>query len=455
MGIAATVAGCYGGGGGDSALQLTATNEWQNNSEEITQALYDAGLSEDIELEFISGGETTDEMQNQYSQWLSARQEKPDLMAFDSGWTLPFIARGQLQNLEAELPDGVLDTVHNDYFGQSVETATGPDSELYGVPLYPDFPTIQYRKDLVSDAGYDWEQYRSDPMSWEQFSHELKDVFEQSDVTYGYNWQAAPEIQLSCCVFNEFLSSWGGAYFGNPEENLYGEIGDRPVTVDEEPVLDSLRMARTFIHGTDAPDTLDEFAGEITSTEAFQWGLSPSMRPFTDGDAVALRNWPYSININGVEDALGEDMGVIPMPYGVPAGEGDYPGTGGSIGALGGWNYSVNPNTNRLEDCLEFLEALTSEEFQRANFELVGHIPPNPEVLESSTDVPIMSRYLEPLSFAGEHTMARPATAVWSQQSDPVAQEANAALMGDVSVSDAMSELRSRLTDLEESASES
>ncbi|WP_126664857.1 extracellular solute-binding protein [Haloterrigena salifodinae] len=446
----AGLAGCYGGGS-DDALQLTATNEWRNNSDEITQALYDAGLSEDIELELISGGQTTDEMQNQYSQWLSSRQEKPDLLAFDSGWTLPFIVRGQLQNLEGELPSDVLDTVHEDYFEQSVNTTTDSDGELYGVPLYPDFPTIQYRKDLVEDAGYDWEQYRTDPLSWEQFSHELQDVYEQADVAYGYNWQAASEIQLACCVFNEFVTSWGGAYFGNPEEYLYGPIGDRPVTIDEEPVLQSLRMARTFIHGTDAPDTLDEFAGGITSEEAFQWGLSPSMQPFTDGDAVALRNWPYSININGADDALGEDMGVMPMPYGVPEGEGEYPGTGGSIGALGGWNYCVNPNTDRLDDALAFLETLTSPEFQRANFELVGHIPPNPDILEDATDVSIMGRYLEPLSFAGDHTMARPATAVWSQQSDPVAQEANAALMGDTGVEDAMSELASRLTDLEES----
>ncbi|RKD89166.1 extracellular solute-binding protein [Halopiger aswanensis] len=449
-GLTASFAGCFGGSDdGASVLQLTATNEWQNNSDAIQEALYDAGLSEDIELEMISGGENTDEMQNQYSQWLNSNQEQPDLLAFDSGWTLPFIVREQILSLEGELSDDVIETVRSDYFEQSVNSVTSQDGELYGVPLYPDFPTIQYRKDLVEDAGYDWEQHATDPLSWEQFSHELADVYDQSDVDYGFNWQAASEIQLGCCVFNEFLTSWGGAYFGNPEENLYGPVGDRPVTVDEEPVLESLRMARTFIHGTDAPDTHDDFAGNITSEEAFQWGLSPSMSPFTDRNAVALRNWPYSININGADDALGEDMGVMPMPYGVPEGEGEYPGTGGSIGALGGWNYCVNPNTTQLEDCLEFLEVLTSEQFQRQNFELVGHIPPRPDVLENAGDVPIMGRYLDALSYAGDHTMARPVTEVWDQQVDPVAQEANAALMGDAGVEEAMSSLADRLSDIE------
>ncbi|RDI70060.1 extracellular solute-binding protein [Halopelagius longus] len=442
-----------GGGGGSTTLQLSAHSEWRNQSEKVKQALYDAGLSEDIGLEFVSAGSTTDEMQSQYNQWLSAGQAKPDLLVFDSGWTIPFIIREQLLNLEQELPQDLLDTVHNDYFQESVRSATGPNGDLYGVPLYPDFPTIQYRKDLVQDAGYDWQQYATDPMSWEQFSNELADVHEQSDAKYGFNWQAASEIQLACCVFNEFLSSWGGAYFGNPKENLYGPVGDRPITVTEEPVLQSLRMARTFIHGSDAQDTLDGFAGGITSQEASQWGLSPSMRPFTQGNAVALRNWPYSININGADDALGEDMGVIPLPYGVPEGEGKYPGTGGSIGALGGWNFSVNPNTENLEASIQFLQALSTESFQRANFEISGHLPPVPDVLQSSTDVPIMGRYLEPLTYAGKNTMARPATPVWPQQSDAVAQEAHSAIVDDKPVTEAMNRLQTRLKEFESSYS--
>ncbi|WP_423746886.1 substrate-binding domain-containing protein (plasmid) [Haladaptatus sp. SPP-AMP-3] len=455
-GVATGLAGCSGLGnsdsgssGGNTTLRITAHTEWRNNKEKITKALHDAGLPDDINVEMISAGQTTDEMQTKYRQWLSAGRPDPDLMVFDCGWTTPFIVRGQLKKLDDVLPKKVLNTVNNDYFQQSVNSAKSNDGSLYGVPLYTDLPTIQYRKDLVENAGYDWSQYKTKAMSWKQFSEELADVHNQSDAKYGFNWQAASEIQLACCVFNEFLSSWGGAYFGNPEENLY-KVGDRPITVEEKPVIDSLKMARTFIHGSDAPDTLDSITGKITSTEASQWGLSPSMRPFTQGNAVALRNWPYSININGADDALGEKMGVMPIPYGVKPGEAKYPGTGGSVAALGGWNFSMNPNTENEDACVEFFKAMSTKSFQLDNFKIAGHIPPVPKTLQNATDVPVMGRYVDTLAFAGQHTLARPATVIWPEQSQAVAQKANAVIMGDVSAEKGMSQLASQLNKLEQ-----
>lgn len=138
----------------------------------------------------------------------------------------------------------------------------------------------------------------------------------------------------------------------------------------------------------------------------------------------------------------------MPIPYGVPEGEGEYPGTGGSVGALGGWSYAVNPNTQRADAAAEFLEALTSSSFQQENFGIAGHIPPVPGTLSEATDVPIMGRYVDTLSYVGEHTMSRPATVVWSQQSQFVAQQANQALQqGDVE--GAMSTLADQLQQVE------
>lgn len=451
-GIAVGLAGCSSGGdtkrGDHTTLQFVTHSDWANIQETVNQQLHDAGMPADITVKMVTAGTTTDNTQTKYRQWLAAERTEPDILTFDSGWTIPFILRDQLLNLEKTLPKDLLEKVHSEYFQTSVGSATDHNGDLYAVPIYPDFPTIQYRKDLVSDAGYDWEQYRTKAMSWEQFSHELKDAYEQSDVQYGYNWQAVAAEQLSCCVFNEYLSSWGGSYFGDPTKNLYENVGERPVTVGEQPVIDSLKMARTFIQGTEGPNTLNEIAGDISPSAVLQWDVEPSRKPFTNGNAVALRNWPYSIRVSGAESALGDKQGVMPMPYGVPEGKGNYSGTGGSIAAMGGWHVGINPHSERIDACIEFLKAMTTKDFMKTTFETTGWMPPIPSVLRDSSDIPIMGEHIETLAFAGKHSMPRPVTVLWPSESKKIEQQANAAL-GGMPPKQAMEQLANQLATIE------
>lgn len=454
-GVAAGLSGCSAISGerdSKTTLKFITNNDWIANKDTLSNALHQAGMPEHINIDPLSMGGTTDAAQAKYRMWLSAGEETPDVYLMDSGWTKPFITRDLLLNLSETLPENVLNTVYNDYAEKSVNTAIGSENELYAVPLYPDVPTIQYRKDLAEKAGYDLEQHATDPMSWKEFSHAIKDIYEQNDIGYGFNWQAAAAEQLSCCVFNEYLSSWGGAYFGNPKRNLFQNVGERPITVAEDQVIQSLRMARTFIYGMDDPYALDDFAGAISPASVLQWSLEPSRRPFTSGNAVALRNWPYSIAISGAEKALGTKMGVMPMPYGVKPDEAKYPLTGGSIAALGGWHLAANPNSPRRDAVLEFLTATTKDSFQLKLFETVGWLPPKLELLttKKARRVPVMGRYVDQLQFAAQHSLARPATVLWTQESDQIAQEANAAL-ANTAPERAMQSLKDSLNALEES----
>ncbi len=461
-GVAAGVAGCSSGGivgnngdgtgsdvggSGGTTIEFIVNDEWATIQDQVNKQLHNAGMPKNITVEMSTAGQTTDDQQVQYRQWLAAGRTTPDIMFFDSGWTIPFIVRGQLLNLEEELPQDLLDRVHNRYFPASVNSATAPNGDLYAFPIYPDFPTIQYRKDLVQNAGYDWEQYATQPMSWKQFSNELKDVYERSDVDYGFNTQHVAAEQLSCCVFNEYLSSWGGAFFGNPQKNLYQNIGKRPITLNEKPVVDSLKMARTFIYGSNVTNTFESYGGNIVPEPTLQWDVEAARAPFTSGNAVALRNWPYSIAISGSEENLGDKQGVMPMPYGTSKGK--YPGTGGSIAALGGWHVGVNPNTEKLDAIIKFLRAMTTKQFMKDTFKTVGWMPPIPDVLTDSTDIPIMGKFVDTLAYAGQHSMPRPVTVLWPQQADAIEQAANSALSNDGNPSAAMNSLSNRIAAIE------
>jgi len=487
-GIVVGLAGCTGGGGGDGSdgggdgggdegggetttdepinteppeeevtIQLLADANFEGASDEIMQSLRDkGGLPETVQVDWLAGSFESGNRQSQFQQLLSAGEGSPTIMMMDNGWTIPFIARNQLQNLSASLPDSLVSDVQDRYLDTMLATASNQDGDLFGIPLFADFPTIQYRKDTLREAGYsdsDFETWATEPMQWGEFSEVVADGMGIDGMEQGFNWQGASYVGLACCDFVEFMSSWGGSYFG-AFENLFGPIGDRPITVEEEPVINALRMMRTFIHGQDDEYALEGYQ-DISPDAVVQYTEEPSREPFTQGRTVALRNWPYSININASEENFGEDLGAMPIPYQVTAEESDYgPEIGGSPSALGGWHLCLNPNSSsaKKQAAAQVFRALNNEQVRLDLFEIGGWIPPIPDLIdtEETRQLDVIGRYVDTLQVAAENAVPRPVTAIWPQQSTQVSKEVNATIRQQKSPEDAMSSLADTLESLEQ-----
>ncbi|RJT05282.1 substrate-binding domain-containing protein [Halococcus sp. IIIV-5B] len=452
-GAAVSLAGCTVGGTETSSnsIRWISSNDMAGESAAIKKALRNAGMSNDVDLEIVAGPANTDQRQSQYTRWLSADLEEPALLDMDSGWALNFINRDQLLNLSNELPENLLNRINNKYFSASVNTARGDNNDLYAVPMYPDFATMLYRKDLVQQAGYNPEQenWATESMRWKKFSKVVADTKRQSGVNYGFGFQGNIYEGLSCCDFNEFMTSWGGAYFGG-RDTLLGPVGDRPVTVNQEPVVNAIKMLKTFVFGSNAPDTLNGYE-QISPNAVLSWIEDSSLSPFTAGNMVALRNWPYAIAAAGAEDALGDRLGVMPIPYAVTEQQSNFRDIGGPTAALGGWHIGVNPNTPQREQAMEVIEALTQPSFQLELFELLGLLPPNQELLNTrrAKQIPIVGNYIETLQVAGRNAIPRPVSVVWPQQSGKIAQQVHAGMDGSSPPQQAMDTLQSQLTAIE------
>ena len=453
-GVTMSVAGCFGGDGdGGGPLEITMDGEWAGAQDTVVNALYDAGLSEDIEVEILPGDFESGARRSEFTSALDAGRASPDIFMMDSGWTIPFIVRGQLVNLSNELSSETLDYVESDYLGAAVNTASNPESgDLYGLPLFPDYPVMHYRKDLVEDAGYDTSGWATEPITWSRFAEVAADVVEQNpDLDYGFTTQADDYVGTACCTFNEMMTTMGGAYFGD-HENLFGPVGDRPVTVDEEPLHETIRMMRSFMYGPDAENANSELP-QISSSDLVEFTEEDAREPFTGGNVAFMRNWPYAIPIN-LDDGgftAGEDYDVMPMPYGVEEGQGSYQGTGGTNHALGGWHLTVNPNSQRLDDAIQVLEAFANQEVMLTVFSELGNLPPDPSVTQQATeeDVGEIAGFLDTLAVAGENTVPRPVTTAWPDQSPLVSGEVNAAYRGEKSPEQAMSDLKEGLEQIE------
>ncbi|MFC7166357.1 extracellular solute-binding protein [Halospeciosus flavus] len=218
----------------------------------MPEALHEAGVPDSITIEMVRPPQQSGSKQQQLRTAINAKSTDPDLVLTDNGWTIPFIARGDLVNLEKEMSDEFISQVKDEGVQSMIETGMHPKTgDLYSIPAFPDFPTIQYRKDLFRAAGYtdsDFETWQSNPPSWSEFTEAVSKAHENADAKYGHVWQGDNYVGLACCTFNEFLTSMGGAFFGS-QENLFGPIGERPVTIGSEKSTDGIEVAVDLIHG--------------------------------------------------------------------------------------------------------------------------------------------------------------------------------------------------------------
>ncbi len=443
------VAGCLGRGGIDGTVTMTAATDIEEimypkqDEDSIQEALWRSGLDEDITIEIQTVPSDSDARMEEAQAALQAGRGRPDLHTMDSGWTIPFILREQTRNLTETLSPDVIERVESEYMDAVVDTARHPQTDdIHALPIYPDLGFMLYREDLLEDAGHDvdWE---TEPPSWEEFSRAVHDAQTESDVSFGWTTQADAYEGLSCCSFNEVMTSWGGAYYGG-EENLF-VAGDRPITVDDENTVDAVRMMRTFIDDTD-PNALEGYE-EICPSAIVQWTEQESLAPFEAGDAVAHRNWSFSIAATGAEDAFGDDIGVTTMPSAVSEDETDFDGTGGSSSALGGWHIAISPYTDRTDACVQVLEAFATDEVMLTILELQGFLPPVIDLVTEASEDEIgpLARYSEAIERASEEAIARPVTDVWPEQSAVIYQAVNAAIRGAEAPEDAMGDLQTRL----------
>ncbi|WP_089789009.1 extracellular solute-binding protein [Natronobacterium haloterrestre] len=458
-GATATLAGCiYGEEAADDAVVVGADPNMIDAVGDRVVDLIEENTEGDVSVRLQAGDEDTGDRRDTYTNLLQAEETEPDLLLMDNGWVNVFIQRGHIANLSDALDDDDLERIEDEYFESFTATARAPETnDLYGVPIFPDYPTMQYRKDYAREAGYDeddFEEWATEPMTWQEWAELTEEIVEASDASYGLATQWDVYEGTSCCTWNEVMSSFGGAYFGG-FDNLFGPVGDRPVTVDEPEFVDGLRMMRTFVAEEHGDHTDDDYPTGIAPDSILGWQEENAREAILSGEAVMQRNWPYAINLNvqEAEDPLDvEDYGAMPIPYAVDEDEANQPGTGGSTAALGGWHLTLNPHSERTEEAVDVLRATMTDDFNLGMFDLWGWIPPKPHLFdtEEAASVEPMGQYMDTLRVAGENAMPRPVTTVWPDQSELIAEEVNAAVAGEKSPEDAAADLQDGLEATEE-----
>ncbi|QIO24989.1 ABC transporter substrate-binding protein [Haloarcula sp. JP-L23] len=427
--------------------------------EQFEPALHEAGLSEDINIEVSTKSPGT--LEEQYRQWLNAGRSSPDILTMDVGWSIPFIRRGQLLNLSEALPNEHVQTLENEYNAESIDSSRGRNGNIFGVPLIMDVRGMWYRRDLAREAGYDpdAENWGTEPKSWEEFSQIAADIQEQQGLQYGLTMPFELSQTITCCTFNSIMSQWGGAYFGG-REHLFGPVGDRPITIDEEQVLNALRMLRTFMWGHEDQHSLDNdsFVGGIVPSDVLGWRYTKDLDAFLNGNSFAytVGNPAFAKLASSGDnfgDTVNEKLGLMPKPYGIQESDSTYEGVGGTMSPLAGYNLSVNPNSNKQDAALEVLRTVMKDDFLVKWFNLSGYLPAKPKLLQSEAvkNHSLFGQYMDTFSVMADNAMPRPVTPIYFQESKVISQEVHNVVSQSKAPEKGMADAKEQLAQIEDS----
>jgi arabinogalactan oligomer/maltooligosaccharide transport system substrate-binding protein len=217
-----------------------------------------------------------------------------------------------------ELAAGKLDN----YSPLSIDGMT-VDGKLYGIPESLKAVVFWYNKDLIATP----------PAT----TDELKALME-----------SGTEVSISYGCYHHY--GFFGAYGGQIFDDSWKVVADDGTGV------------------TDAMTFLNDIY-QISKENGWPKNDSDGLAPFTEGTAAAITNGNWAMN--DYRNALGDKLGVAPLPAG-PAGP--------ATPFLGVDGFYFNPNSTNQEAALEVALYLTGKAAQEAMMNDAGHAPARTDV---------------------------------------------------------------------------
>ena len=318
-----------------------------------------------------------------FVQWLNARAGEPDILQLDVVWTPEFAAAGWLLPLDRWKPNA------SAFFPSTIAANTWAGSQ-FAMPWFMDVGMLYWRTDLFHAA----------PATMEELAADAK-AARARGIPYGVVWQSARYEGL-VTSFVEFLGAFGGRILSD----------DGRVVVDSPEGIKALTFMRDLITSGAAP------------TDILTWHEEESRFAFQNGAAAMMRNWPYAVTLlkQPADSRVAGKFAVAPMPG--AAG-------GAPTATLGGSALGINAFTEHPDAAWKVVDFLTQPEQMLDRSRLSGY-PPRPALYDDPRLAEILPIPIGLARSIVEHSVARPATPIYSQLSELLQIDLHRALSGQV-----------------------
>ena len=321
---------------------------------------------------------------------------------YGAGWLLspaPYVSKADL----AGYYPGAVDAVS--YLGH-----------LAGIPWFADGGMLYYRRDLLSKYHF------NAPATYDELVHQSKVILAgergATPNLTGFLWQGA-QAEVVVCDWVEFLGAFGGSVLnatGQPTMNT-----------------SQANAALTFLH-----DLIYKY--KITPQAVTTMVEEPSRIPFTQGNAIFLRNWSYVWGLaqDPKESKVVGKVGVAPLPHGAG---------GHSTSNEGGFQYMITKSTAHPVEAVKLATFLSSYQSQVYFAKTLGLSPTRPAVL-SDPGVARTQSFLVKLRPIFEHLTPRPVSGKYPQMSLALQADLSAALSNALPVGQALQDVELRLKEI-------
>jgi len=383
------VAACGGGSSNDNSSSSGLNSkgpityvQGKDNSNVVRPAI--AKWNKKHPDEKVTFKEQTDQADQQHDdlvQHFQAKDKNYDVVDVDVVWTAEFAAKGWLQPLEGKMAintDGLLPA--------TVKTATY-NGKLYAAPQASDGGLLYYRKDLV----------KTPPKSWDEMISDCKIAKQKNMGCYAGQFTKYEGLTVNAA---EAINTDGGT--------IVGKDGQTPTVDSPEAVKGLTRLVDAFKNG-DIPK------------EAITFQEEQGRQAFEAGKLLFHRNWPYIYNLAKTDSSskVKDKFAVAPLP-GV---------SGPGASSLGGHNAAISVYSDHKATAHDFLEYLTSEEFQK--FELTqGSLAPVRASLYEDPALQKQFPYLPTLLTSIQNAVPRPVTPFYPAVTKAIQDNSYAALKG-------------------------
>lgn len=349
----------------------------------------------------------------------------PDVSAFD-GFLIPsFVEGGLLKAL-----DEVAGPEVNDWSGwaalsEGSRSLMEYQGKFYGIPLGTDVRMIYTRKDILTEAGIDADNWQ--PTSW-------NDVLDTARAIKKIKPDSFP-IQLNAGVAMGEATTMQGYWLAllGTGEKVTDENGK--FIVSSQGILDTLNLYKTIY--------VDEQLGD-QRVQLLADGRNRSFANFRDGVTALLFEGDYfyrSVTAEGSEFAVANRDEVMGWAK-VPAEE---PGKGirgqDFVTISGGTGFVLNPATDAPKEAWALLSFMNEPEMQNAFQAIQPRITARTDIeIPNSPFLTVTSQTLLPL------TTARPNDPHYNAVSSEIQRMTEAVVSGELSPEEAMAQYKTAVT---------